>query len=202
MGASGGVMAHTSSHAQAVRDKSWLAATAAIVVIAALILLAMGRAPICTCGHVSLWHGEVNSAENSQQLSDWYSLSHFNHGLIFYGLGWLALRRKPIGMRLAIATAIEAGWEILENSPVIIDRYRAATIAIGYSGDSVVNSVSDILFMTFGFAVSLRLPWWGSLVLGIALELIALAAIRDNLTLNVLMLIAPNDAIRAWQAGA
>jgi hypothetical protein len=180
----------------------WWWVTLAIVACAAAILLAMGRAPICTCGTVKLWHGAVQSAENSQHLADWYSLSHMVHGLIFYGLGWLFLRRRPWQLRLALATSVEAAWEVLENSPIIIDRYRAVTIALGYEGDSVVNSVADIGWMLLGFAVGRRLPPWATLALGLALELIALAAIRDNLTLNVWMLVAPSDAVRSWQAGA
>ncbi|MCC2977281.1 DUF2585 domain-containing protein [Sphingomonas sp. PL-96] len=180
----------------------WWWATLAIVAVAALVLLAMGRAPICTCGTVKLWHGTVQSAENSQHLADWYSLSHIVHGLIFYGLGWLTLRRQPWQMRLALAALVEAAWEVLENSPIIIDRYRAVTIALGYEGDSVVNSLADIGWMLLGFAIARRLPPWATLALGIALEIVALVAIRDNLTLNVWMLVAPSDAVRSWQAGA
>lgn len=188
---------HSPSH-----SARWWWATLAIVALAALVLLAMGRTPICTCGTVKLWHGTVQSAENSQHLADWYSLSHVVHGLIFYGLGWLVLRRQPWQLRLAFATLVEAAWEILENSPIIIDRYRAVTIALGYEGDSVVNSVADIGWMLLGFAIARRLPPWATLVLGVALEIIALVAIRDNLTLNVWMLLAPNHAVRSWQAGA
>lgn len=167
----------------------------------AIILLALGRSAICPCGTIALWHGAVQSEQNSQQLSDWYSLSHVVHGLLFYGATLLALRRWPWTARLVIAVAIEAGWEILENSPLIIDRYRSVTMAWGYSGDSVLNSLSDITCMMLGFVVAHRLPWRSSAVLVVALELIALIAIRDNLTLNLLMLIAPVDAIRIWQAG-
>ena len=182
--------------------RRWWWVTLAIVAVMALVLLAMGRTPICTCGTVKLWYGTVQSAENSQHLADWYSLSHVVHGLIFYGLGWLTLRRRPWQMRMALATLLEAAWEVLENSPVIIDRYRAVTIALGYEGDSVVNSVADIGWMLLGFALARRLPLWATVALGIALELLALAVIRDNLTLNLWMLIAPSDAIRSWQAGA
>ncbi|HEY1606304.1 MAG TPA: DUF2585 domain-containing protein [Allosphingosinicella sp.] len=178
----------------------WIAVLAVLAATAS-IELAMGRPPICTCGTVRLWIGAVRSAENSQQIADWYSLSHIIHGFLFYWIGWLVLKRNPPGDRLLAAILIEAGWELLENSPIVITRYRHATAALGYSGDSILNSVSDICFMLLGFALARRLPVWATIMLAIAFELLALAMIRDNLTLNVLMLVAPNDAIRAWQSG-
>jgi hypothetical protein len=179
-------------------------ATAAIILIimaaTAAILLAMSRPPICTCGYVALWHGAIDSG-NSQHLFDWYSPSHVIHGFLFYGAGWLLLRRLPLRSRLLIAVLIEAGWELIENSPMVIDRYRTATMALGYVGDSVLNSVSDISCMMIGFALARKLPVRVTLLLGLAMELLTLAVIRDNLTLNVLMLLWPIDAIRQWQAG-
>ena len=201
MGASGAGMRGASSIATAIAAKSgWL--IAAVVVATALILLAMGRSAACPCGYLALWAGEVRSDQNSQQLFDWYSLSHLVHGLLFYAAGRVALRRWPTSARLAVAVGLESAWEVLENSPIIIDRYRAVTMAFGYSGDSVVNSMSDIFCMALGFTVARRLPGWGTALFGISLELIALWAIRDNLTLNVLMLVHPVDAVRQWQAGA
>lgn len=175
---------------------------AMIVIFSAALLLSMGRVPICTCGTIKLWYGQSWGPENSQQLSDWYSLSHLIHGLLFYaGAAWL-LRSWSFGDRLAVATLIESGWEILENTPLIINRYREGTVSLDYFGDSVVNSMSDIGMMMLGFWLASRLPLKASIGLGIALELIALVAIRDNLTLNVIMLLWPIQAIRDWQAAA
>ena len=174
----------------------------AVAAAAALILLWMGRPPICTCGVVKLWTCAVQSADNSQHLADWYTPSHIIHGFLFYMLGWLFLRRNPAGDRLLAAVAIEAGWEILENSQYIIDRYREATMASGYNGDSVINSMADMGWMTIGFLFARRAPLWLTVVIAIAFELLTVWTIRDNLTLNVLMLVAPVDAIRIWQGGA
>jgi hypothetical protein len=172
----------------------------ALIALAASIELAMGRYPICTCGRVTLWVGARDSPQTSQMLTDWYSLSHIVHGLIFYALLWLLFRRSPVQWRFLAAVAIEAVWEVIENTPMVIDRYRATTAALGYSGDSVVNSVSDMLMMCLGFLLARRLPVWASVALLVALELIPLAVIRDNLALNILNLIAPNAAVAAWQA--
>jgi len=182
-------------------DRRALAAAIGAIVLFAAIEFAWGRPPICPCGHIALWAGNPNSPENSQQLSDWYSLSHIIHGFLFYGLLWSILPGRLRLWALPLAVMIEGGWELLENSPIIIDRYRAATIAVGYSGDSILNSMSDIVMMMIGFAIARRLPVMGTVALAIGFELLALAVIRDNLTLNVVMLVHPVDAIRVWQAG-
>ncbi|HEX8512903.1 MAG TPA: DUF2585 domain-containing protein [Allosphingosinicella sp.] len=178
----------------------WLAALG-LVAVMALVLLWMGRPPICTCGEVKLWVGTVNGPDNSQHLADWYTPSHIIHGFLFYALGRLFLRRNPPGDRLIAAVLAEAGWELLENSRWIIERYRESTMALGYNGDSVINSAADVGWMVVGFALARRLPLWATLALAVGFELLALAIIRDNLTLNVIMLVAPSDTIRAWQAG-
>jgi hypothetical protein len=180
--------------------RTWLLALA-ILAAAAAILLAMGRNPICTCGTVDLWVGTRDSPRTSQMLADWYSLSHIVHGLLFYAGLWLVARRWPVGRRFILALLIEASWEVIENTPMVIDRYRATTAALGYTGDSVINSLSDILMMAFGFLLARKLPVRASILLLIALELVPLFVIRDNLTLNVIALIAPSHAIQAWQAG-
>jgi hypothetical protein len=179
-------------------------ATIAAIVIAVVycaVEFAWHRPPICLCGTVKLWTGAVWSAENSQQISDWYSLSHIIHGFLFYGAAWAVLPGRARLWALPLAVLIEGSWELLENSPIIIDRYRAGTAAAGYSGDSILNSMADIGMMVVGFALARRLPVWATIAIALFFELLALAVIRDNLTLNILMLTYPIDAIRVWQAG-
>lgn len=180
----------------------------AAVVIAAYgvaILFAMDRPPICPCGSVKFWTSAVNSPENSQMLADWYTFSHIIHGMIFYAGAHLLWRRwglfdgALIRWAFPIAVALEASWELLENSPLIIDRYRSVTANFGYSGDSILNSVADIGWMALGFWIAGRLPWKATVALAVGFELMTLAIIRDNLTLNVLMLVWPVDAVREWQ---
>jgi hypothetical protein len=180
------------------------AAAAALVLFTALVLLAMGRPAICTCGYVKAWHGAVFSSENSQHLTDWYTFSHVVHGFLFYFLYWLTGRRLgwSVSVGLALAVALESAWEIAENTPAVIDRYRAQTIALDYYGDSALNSVADIAAMAAGFLLAARWPAW--LIVGLAVVMEAGLAfwIRDNLTLNVLQLLRPSDAILRWQQGA
>lgn len=162
-------------------------------------LLLMGREPICKCGVVKLWYFELLTSEGSQHLIDWYTPSHLLHGFLFYGLLWLTARRMNIGWRLVIATLIESAWEILENSPIIIERYREVTIALDYFGDSVINSAADLLAMLIGFWLASRLPVWASVGIVIGFEVLTMALIRDGLALNIIMLVSPMDAILNWQ---
>lgn len=189
-----------------IPDRRTVFVALAITAATIAILLAMGRSPICECGYVSLWHGQINDAGNSQHITDWYTPSHIIHGMIFYALGWwLFVKRGWGGARgprwgLPLAVLLEAAWEVLENTPMVINRFRAVTANFGYSGDSVLNSAADIGWMSFGFWLALRLPVRVTVALALIGELVAGYVVRDNLTLNVIMLLYPIDAIAEWQA--
>ncbi len=184
-------------------SRKYLIASLALFVLTGTILLAMGRVPICKCGYVKAWHGIVYSSENSQHLSDWYTFSHIIHGFAFYLLFWAIGRRFgwPLGLRLGLAIILESAWEIFENTPLIINRYRSVTIALDYYGDSVLNSLADIGAMVAGFLLASRLPVVVTVALTIAMEMFVAYWIRDNLALNIIQLIHPFESILRWQRG-
>jgi hypothetical protein len=178
----------------------WVAAAVTVAVTAAA-LLAMGRTVWCGCGSLVPWAWDVWSEHNSQHLLDPYAVSHVLHGLLFYAGARAVIRTPRTDLRFALAIAAEAVWEIVENTDAVIARYREATISLEYYGDSVANSVADLGACAVGFAIAARLPWWGSALLFVAAEALLAWWIRDGLLLNVLMLLLPLDAVRAWQAG-
>lgn len=181
--------------------RSCLIYAALLLAVQALVLYLFGQPAICECGYVKLWEGVVLSSGNSQHISDWYTFSHIIHGFVFYLGLWYFFPHMPPGKRFLFAVGIEIAWEIIENTPMVINHYREQALAQGYTGDSILNSVSDTIAMVFGFVLAWRLPVWMIIVLGLALEFFVGYMIRDNLTLNVLNLIHQFPAIAAWQIG-
>lgn len=187
---------------------SWGRATLFSLGVMALMIITlrlMGRPWICECGSVKLWHGAVVSSENSQHIADWYTFSHITHGFLFYWIAWCLSRvigpLRPVPARMVLSVVVEAGWEILENTDFIIDRYREATIALDYYGDSILNSSFDVVFMTMGFLIAARIPWLATLLIALSFEIFTAVMIRDNLSLNILMLLWPVEAVKTWQGG-
>ena len=172
-----------------------------LLVVAVVYLRYQGRVWWCRCGRFYPISFDVGSMHNSQHLLDAYSLSHVLHGMLFFGFFWLFRRRLSLAWRAAFAATVEIAWEMIENSPIIIDRYRTATVSLGYTGDSIFNSLGDIASFVIGFYAARKLGLWRSVGIFVAVELIMLWMIRDNLLLNVLMLLWPIDAIRRWQSG-
>jgi len=188
--------------ARFLMSRNLLLFTVAFLLIAqASILYFFGQPPICTCGYVKLWEGNVLSSENSQHLSDWYTFSHIIHGFIFYGILWVLFPRMSVLQRFVLALGIEVAWEVMENTPMVIQHYREQALAQGYTGDSIINSLSDSLAMVAGFLLAWRLPVVATFAVALALETFLAYQIRDNLTLNVINLIHTFPAIHDWQSG-
>lgn len=171
-----------------------------IFVVTGAIEFFSGRSFLGPDGMFGWWEGSVWSSENSQRVADAYTFSHIIHGMLFYAFLWLVARKVPAKYRFVFALAIEAGWELLENSPLIIDRYRAVTISLGYTGDSIMNSLADVMFAGVGFFIARYSKFWLSVFLIIMMELGCLYWVRDNLTLNVLMLVYPVKSVQIWQS--
>jgi hypothetical protein len=184
-----------------MRLRHVLAAVVGLVALQAFALWLMGQPALCTCGVIKLWEGVVLSPGNSQHLSDWYTFSHIIHGLLFYWLLSVVAPRVPVPIRLLIAMGIEISWELIENTPVVIDHYRQQALAQGYTGDSILNSLSDTAAMVLGFFAAWRLPVWGSIAMALGLEALPLWVIRDGLSLNILNLLHNFDFISRWQSG-
>ncbi|WP_377294442.1 DUF2585 domain-containing protein [Rhizobium sp. SG2393] len=182
------------------RKLAWLGLAALLLIAQIITLRAMGRIWICDCGFVKLFEANATGPGNSQHIADWYTFSHIIHGFIFYAATKAVWPRASAAFRLVPAVIVEMGWEILENTPLIIDRYRSATVSLDYYGDSILNSSMDTIFMAIGFLAALRLPVAFTIGLAIVFELLTGYLIRDNLTLNVIMLVWPVEAIKAWQA--
>ncbi len=171
-----------------------------LVAITALVEFYMGRSIWGPDGKFGWWDGNIWGSENSQRVADAYSFSHILHGIIFYALLSLFAKKIPVRHRFLLAVFLEAGWEILENSPIIINRYREVTISLGYVGDSILNSISDILFMSLGFLLASKAKIWVAVAVVLLIEIGCLLWIRDNLTLNIIMLIYPIESIKIWQS--
>jgi hypothetical protein len=177
-----------------------------ILVVQIVVLYAMGRQFICNCGVIKFWEGDVMSSSNSQQIADWYTFSHIIHGFVFYGFFvWVSRRffKKigglPLGLIFIGAVLLETGWEILENSTWIIEYYRNNTVSLGYIGDSILNSVFDVIWMSIGFVMAKKFPVWAIILLAVLFEIMTGYFVRDGLFLNILMFIYPSEAIKAWQ---
>jgi hypothetical protein len=184
------------------RSRLPLALSLLIPALSLAWLGAQGRPFWPASGTVRLWVGDVADPELSQHLLDWYSPSHLLHGILFFGALWLVARRVPVWWRFVVAVAVECAWEVTENSPAVIERYRTTTVSKDYTGDSGLNVLSDVAMMALGFWLARRLPVWASVLIVLGFEALTVWLIRDGLALNVLMLLWPVEGVRDWQGAA
>jgi Protein of unknown function (DUF2585) len=201
LGGALGLIRHRFSAERANAPIATLVVALAIIALALFLELKMGRPTTYQHGPVRLWSGEIHSDQNSQQIFDPYSFTHVIHGALFYGLSRLILGKASFATALIATVTLEAAWEVYENTDQVVNRYRTETIALGYYGDSILNSFVDIVACVGGLLIAWRRPAWATLSWVVVVEVILAMWIRDNLTLNIIMLIHPVPAIKAWQAG-
>ena len=183
-----------------ITDNRYAMATYLMMVVAVVVILQMqGRVWWCEAGDMVPWSWNIWSTHNSQHIIDPYSFTHVLHGVIEFWLIGFVFRRMPIVWRLALAIFIESSWEVAENSTMVIERYRAATISLDYFGDSIINSIADIGCCATGFVIAYKLKFWRSLLLFLTTEALLIVFIKDSLVINIIMLLFPIDAIKNWQ---
>ncbi len=179
--------------------RSQVASSVAVFGVLVVALTMMGQPFHCSCSSFSPWAGDIWSLHNSQHLLDPYSFTHFSHGLLFFWGLTLVFPRWELGGKFRATLVLEGLWELLENSPWIIEHYRQATVSLEYFGDSAINSVGDMIACALGFILAASVPWWGALTAFLVLEVTLLFTIRDNLVLNVLNLVSHQPGIVEWQ---
>lgn len=181
--------------------RPWVIFALGIIALQALALFLFGQPKICECGYIKLWEGVVLGSGNSQHLTDWYTFSHIIHGFAFFWFAKLLFPRASVGMWLLLSVGVEAAWEVLENTPMVIEHYREQALAQGYVGDSIINSVMDTLATVVGFFMALKWRWWIVVLIALLLEAFTIYMIRDGLALNIINLLYPLESIHEWQSG-
>lgn len=187
-----------------IREKDYKPYFASVGITALMVVLlaTQGRIWWCKYADYNPWVSDAWSTHTSQHLFDPYVFTHILHGVLFYWLASLIFPKMSFGWRFFIAILAESAWEVLENSSYIIEKYRENTASLDYFGDSIFNSVGDVLACAFGFWLAYKLKFWWSLAFFLIVEIILLLTIRDSLLLNILLLVYPIDAIKNWQTGS
>ena len=182
------------------RSRVVLSVATGLVLLAMILLLrAEGRRLMCACGHFAVWISDWCSSNTSQQLLDPYSLTHVLHGFLFFWLITLLFRRMPRAWQFWLALLLESAWEVFENTSFVINKYRTETAALGYQGDTIVNSLGDLSCALLGFVIARQLGVRRSLILFVLIEAVLIFWIHDSLLLQILMLVRPVEAIKLWQ---